>query len=131
MATQDNSSHKEFVLANMADDLVDLTLQLCGKVEDRTPRFPRLFYGNYVNRLINKACNIQEYIIEANEFPKGEIRKELQIKARAECVSLNHLIRISWQKGWISEKQRDTWQKLTVAIKFSIIRWISSDDTKG
>lgn len=131
MDTQDKSSHKDFALGNLADDLVDLTLELCGKAEDKNPRFPRLFYGNYVDRIINKACDIQEHIFEANDYKIGNTRRQLQLKASSECVTLNHLIRIAWQKKWISEKQRDRWQRLTTAIKFSIVRWIESDNIRG
>lgn len=61
------SSSADFQLANMADDLLALTLDLCGR----------------------KAEN-----------------------------------------GWISEKQRDRWSKLTVNVKWKIVAWMKSDTKK-
>lgn len=57
---------KEFGLGNMADDLVSLTLELCGKADDRNPRFPRLFYPSFVTRTINTALDIQELMEKQN-----------------------------------------------------------------
>ena len=127
MASTASSSRKDFALGNMADDLVDLTLELCGKAEDRTPRFPRLFYPSYVNMLVSTALDVQELIIEANEIRIGDKRLEAQQRAAAKCVYLNHLTRIAHKRGYISEKQRDRWQKLTTAIKWATVRWIKSD----
>lgn len=118
---------KEFGLGNMADDLVDLTLEMCGKAEDRNPRFPRLFYPSYVDRIINTALDIQELIFEANEIQLGETRRTAQQRAAAKCVYLNHLTRIAYGRGYISEKQRDRWQKLTTAIKWATVHWMQSD----
>ena len=118
---------KEFELANMTDDLMTLSLELCGKDENKTPRFPKLFYPNYVNRVINTALDIQEKVIIANETRIGPARTLLQEEAAAKCVYLNHLIRIAKNKGYISEKQRERWQKLTVNIRWAIARWMQSD----
>lgn len=49
---------RDFAIGNMADDLVKLTLELCGKTEEKTPRFPRLFYPSYVTRIIDTALDI-------------------------------------------------------------------------
>lgn len=119
---------KEFGLGNMADDLVSLTLELCGKADDRNPRFPRLFYPSFVTRTINTALDIQELIIEANEIRIGEARRTAQQQATAKCVYLNHLARIAYERGYISEKQRDRWQKLTTAIKWATVHWMQSDE---
>lgn len=112
----------------MADDLVDLTIDMCGNAEDSHPRFPRLLYPNYVNRIMNTVLDIQELLFESNEIQRGETRRTAQQQAAAKCVYLNHLIRIAFGKGWISEKQRDRWQSLTTAIKWATVRWIQSDD---
>lgn len=111
----------------MADDLVSLTLELCGRAEDNKPRFPRLFYPSYVTRLINTALDVQELIIEANEIRLGETRRTAQQQAAAKCVYLNHLIRIAHERGYISEKQRDRWQKLVTAVKWATVKWMQSD----
>ena len=128
MSSTEPSSHKAFGLGNMADDLVSLTLELCGKAEDNKPRFPRLFYPSYVDRIVNTALDVQELIIEANEIRRGDTRRAAQQQAAAKCVYLNHLIRIAHERGYISEKQRDRWQKLVTAIKWATVKWMQSDD---
>lgn len=118
---------KDFKIGNMADELVSFTLELCGRAEDKQPRFPRLFYPSYVTRLIDTALDIQEYIFEANEIKLGVERAECQRMAAKKCVYLNHLIRIANERGYISEKQRDRWQKLIISLKWAIVSWIKSD----
>ena len=87
--------NKDFAIGNMVDDLVDVTLELCGKTEEKTPRFPRLFYPSYVKRIVETALDIQELVWEANEIAAGETRAKAQKTAAAKCVYLNHLIRIA------------------------------------
>ncbi len=123
-------AHKDFALGNMADDLLDVTLELCGKTENKTLRFPKAFYPTYVKRMVDTALDIQEYIFEANEIRVGEKRKEAQQMAARKCVYLNHLIRIAYQRGYISEKQRVRWQKLTTAVEWVTVSWIRSDEKR-
>ena len=47
MSTSDKSQAKDFLLGNMADYLLSLTLDLCGRKDSSTPRFPRLLYDSY------------------------------------------------------------------------------------
>ena len=60
MSTSDKSQAKDFLLGNMADDLLSLTLDLCGRKDSSTPRFPRLLYDSYVNQIIQAAILIQK-----------------------------------------------------------------------
>ena len=46
---------KAFRLGNMCDDLVDLTIEMCGKDEDKCPRFPKWSYATLVDRIMNTA----------------------------------------------------------------------------
>ena len=112
-----------FHLANMVDELVELTLTLCGKDENKTLRFPKAFYDSYVSYIVSSAMEIQKAVILANESRDVNLRLKLQNNAESYCVLLNHQIRVAWSKGWISEKQRDRWQSLTTSIKWTIRRW--------
>lgn len=123
----DRTSRKDFALGNMADDLLELTLTMCGKDEHKTPRFPVLLYNGYVSEIISAAVTIHKDIIMANEMRLGENRIAKQQEAAATCVWLNHLIRAATYKGWISEKQRDRWQGLVSAVKFKVINWMQAD----
>lgn len=112
----------------MADDLLEITLTLCGKDEEHNPRFPKNFYSSYVNRIISTSLDIQELIILANEdrsLSRNE-RYTMQCRARSKCIYLNHLIRVAWEKGWISDKQQLRWQSLTTNIYWKIKNWIDS-----
>lgn len=120
-------SAKSFEIGNLADDLVFVTLEICGKSEDKNPRFPRLFYPTFVDRIIKDALDIHEKVFEANERLRDDGRESAQRDAECKCVALNHLIRVAFERGYISEKQRDRWQKLVTALRFSIRRWIESD----
>ena len=46
MARKEND--EKFRVGNMADDLLDLTLDLCNKDQERNPRFPARLYDSYV-----------------------------------------------------------------------------------
>ena len=121
-------SDKNFILGNMCDELVDMSLDMCGKSTDNNPRFPRWSYDTYVERIMRMALDIQELIITCNEYRKGDNRKIAQIKAMGKCTYLNHLIRIAWNRGYISQKQHDRWSKLTTSIKWKIKRWCDSEN---
>ncbi len=123
-------SSADFQLANMADDLLALTLDLCGRKNDKTPRFPRLLYDGYVSQIISAAVTIQKNIVMANEMRRSEARTKLQQDAAAHCIWLVHMIRIAADSGWISGKQRDRWSKLTVNVKWKIVAWMKSDTKK-
>lgn len=128
MSTRESSSVDRFDLANKVDALLEHTLTMCGKADDGRPRFPRVLYDGYVSEILRTATLIHHDIIMANETARGATRLALQKEAAGNCVVLNHLIRVSTYKGWISEKQRDTWQKLVTAIKWKIVYWIKSDE---
>ena len=127
MATE-QTPKKEFETGLMADDLVDLTLTLCGKDDERNPRFPRNFYASYVTRIVNTALDIQEAVFLANDDRENSWRdrKRYQSRAEAKCVYLNHLIRVAWNKGWISDKQQERWQGLTSSLRWKIFNWWKS-----
>ena len=112
----------------MADDLLELTMQLCGKDQQHTPRFPERFYDSYVTAIVNTALAILENVVLANEdreYTRAE-RRRYQSRAEATCVYLNHLIRVAWRFGWISEKQRERWTKLATSLRWKIYNWWKS-----
>lgn len=119
-------------MGNLADDLLELTLTMCGKDESKTPRFPRALYTGYVDQLLLAVVNIHKDVITANEMVVGgEKRLAAQQEAAVLCVWVNHMIRAASNKGWISEKQRDRWQGLVSALKFKIVKWMESDQRRA
>ena len=106
----------------MVDDLVILSIEMCGK-KGETPRFPAYLKNSYVDVIMRTSLSIQESVFIANESRDPQQRRSLQNDAQAKCVYLNHLIRIAFEKGWISDKQRDRWQKLATSLRWSIRNW--------
>jgi len=119
------SEHKEFRIGNLADDLLAVTLDLCGKDAAHTPRFPQRFYESLVTKIINAALEIHENVFLANEDRglAGCERRKFKSRAEAKCVQLNHLIRVSCTRGWISDKQRERWQGMTTTLRWMIYNW--------
>lgn len=118
---------KAFKLGNMADDLLCLTLDLCGRDDNHNPRFPLMFYPSLVTQIVNVTLEIQQSVILANEEYFGVERLNAQKKTAARCKLLNHLIRVMKERGYISDKQRDRWQSLVTSIYWACKRWITSD----
>ena len=119
------SERKDFRIGNLADDLLTATLDLCGKDEAHTPRFPQRFYESLVTRIIDVALDIHENVYLANEDRGLSAcdRHECKCRAEAKCVQLNHLIRVSCRKGWISDKQRERWQSMATTLRWMIYNW--------
>lgn len=110
----------ELYIEQLADDSVLTTLTYCSKKQNKTSRFPAAYYDTYVSRIINSNLNIQRYIFEAIENPDKELKNKYWHRVLSECTYLNHLIRIAYQKKWISSKQRDIWQEKIIKIKLEI-----------
>ena len=120
----------DFVLGNLATDLVSYTLDICKQVRDdnkQNPRFPVVFYDSYVAELIKSSLALHKHICYANSVRHDPNRRQVrQEAASAESVHLEHLILIAYQKGWISEKQHEHWQTMICNLHYGIIRWMSS-----
>lgn len=120
---------KEFSVCTMADDLLLLTLDMCDR-ESRRPRTPKRLHRSLVDRIILTACAIQEETILANETDLNALcsdRAAHQREAMRRCVVLRHQARILHEKDYISEKQRDRWQKLTVGLYWKLYAWMKAD----
>ena len=117
---------EDFKLGNMATALVDYTLDICGKDEDKTPRFPSRLYDSYVSELIRSAVSIHREVCYANAVRNDVSRRKLaQEKAIGEAVNLEHLILSAYHKGWISSKQHLNWHRKICDLHFGIINWMS------
>lgn len=127
LSKPDKTGKPDFLLGLMCDDLVELSVQMCGTKQDKCTRFPKYLYPTYVDRILKTALDIQSNVFIANGCQIGEYRLGLQKDAVAKCTYLNHLIRISAHNGWISEKQRDRWQSLCTKTGYKILNWYKSD----
>lgn len=114
----------DFIIGNMATDLVDLTLQMCRTEEGKTPRFPKRFYSSFVEIMIDCALNIQRCVCQANTEKISQYDKiRNQETALGDCVCLEKLVFIALRRKWISEKQFRTWQKLICNLHWKIFNW--------
>lgn len=121
---QDGLPQPDFMLGQMADDLVCYTIMLCTKSEDKTTRFPYRLYNTYVDVILSTSLSIQKDIFLANSLhSKDPKRMSLQEECLGLCVYLCHLVRIAFDHGWISEKQRDTWIAKTMKLKYKASAW--------
>lgn len=114
-----------FVIGNMATDLIDFTLQMCRIEENKTSRFPKKFYSSYVDEIVKYTLNIQHCVCQANSAKMSKYRRiDFQEIAIADCVCLEKLVLIALNKGWISEKQFTKWQKLICNLHWKIHNWM-------
>ena len=118
-------AEKNFLLGDMVDDLVEMSLELCGKGEDRCPRFPRWSYSNLVDRIMNTALDIQELVIEMNEYKiavsyqgwrqhawKGNTRNmilKMDEYLNGLLEPLGYRMRMQY-RGWDKKKKRKKWR---------------------
>ena len=117
----------KFEIGNMATDLMNITIQICNKNEDKkTTRFPRLLYSSYVNLMVKTSIEIHADICNANEeLHKSSERREYQKRAKAKLVHLTSLIAIAYENKWISEKQYTRWQGLATNLMWKVVKWSS------
>nr|DAE15016.1 MAG TPA: Avd-like protein [Siphoviridae sp. cty3u30] len=124
---------KNFALCEMVDELLSLTLELCDR-DSKRPRTPKRLHRSLVDRIILTACAIQEETILANEtelVPQTRTQRlSRQKEAMRRCVVLRHQARILAEKGYISDKQRERWQKLTVAVYWKLYAWAKADSKR-
>ena len=124
--TKQSKLNPDFKIGNLATDLVAYTLEICNKKDVGTLRFPEKYYDSYVTEIVRSAIQLHKNVCYANAVRLDTLRRTArQEEAQAECVNLEHLILIAYDRGWISEKQHHHWQTLICDLHYMIIRWMS------
>ena len=118
----------EFGIIVKAEDLVSHTLT----ITSNTKRYPKKVRFTLVNRIQNKALDIYEAILEANEiYPKTthekNLRRGLQVKALTYCKELLFFIKLSLELGYINDKSCEYWAKLVCDVKYMTAAWMKQD----
>lgn len=116
-------NQKNFHIGNLADEMLKYTVMIVGKKEDKTPRFPRSLYDTYVNAILQDALSIHKDVFAANNKRSMTAKTKLVLDAIDNCEHMQHLIRISYDNGWISDKQRAAWAKHVHDLKYHIGQW--------
>ena len=121
----------EFHLIVKAKDLIKHTLS----ITDSKNRFPKKYRFTLVNRIQDKALEIYENIVEANESDlKDEQefreRQKLQRKALTCCSELLFFIELSQEMGFISMGSCEYWSKQVLEVKYMTAAWRKRERTK-
>ena len=123
---------QDFALCSMADDLLLLTLDMCDR-DSKKSRTPKRLHRSLADRIVLTACAIQEAVILANETELNAdrvSRSKYQADAMRHCVVLKHQARILHERGYISDKQCERWQKLCTSVYWKIYAWAKSDSKR-
>ena len=119
---------KEFGIIVKAKDLVKHSL----KITSNTKRFPQKTRFTIANRIQNKALDIYECILEANEiYPRTNHEKNqkrnLQIKALTYCKELLFFIELSMELGYINADSCKYWADMVFDVKYMTAAWMKQD----
>ena len=101
-----------------------------------TERYPKKYRFTLVNRIQDKAVDIYEMTLEANELDLRQAdefrqRQRLQAKAMTYCKELLFFIELSQEMGFISMKSCNFWSKLVLDVKYMVAAWKKRDKTRA
>lgn len=96
---------------------------------------PEKYRFTLVNRIQEKAVDIYEMTLEANELDLRQAdehrqRQRLQAKALTYCKELLFFIELSQEMGFISMKSCEYWSKLALEVKYMIAAWKKRDKAR-
>lgn len=122
----------EFNVIVKCKDLIKHTFT----ITNRTERFPKKYRFTLVNRIQDKAVDIYECALEANELnlldaQEFKERQRLQAKAMTYCKELLFFIELSHEQGFISTSSCEYWSKLALDVKYMLAAWKKRDRARG
>ena len=122
----------EFNVIVKCKDLIKHTFTITNSTE----RFPKKYRFNLVNRIQDKAVDIYECALEANELnlldaQEFKERQKLQAKAMTYCKELLFFIELSHEQGFISTNSCEYWSKLVLDVKYMLAAWKKRDRARG
>lgn len=102
----------------------------------RRVRYPKKYRFTLVNRIQDKAVDIYECVLEANELDLRDAqeyrqRQKLQAKALTYCKELLFFIELSQEMGFISMSSCEYWSKLALEVKYMTTAWKKRDKTRA
>ena len=121
---QANKPTTEFGVILKVKDMVKHTFSLTNS----TNRFPKKWRFTLVNRMQDKAMQIYECVVEANELDLRDAqekreRQRLQARALTWCKELLFFIELSHELGFISASSCEYWSKLVLEVKYMVAAW--------
>lgn len=114
-----------------AKDLVKHTYT----ITESTERYPKKFRFTLVNRLQNRATDIYECLLEANELDltdpaERRERQQKQALALTYCKELLFFMELSFELGRINAKSLEYWSKLCFDVMYMTKAWKKRDKTR-
>lgn len=105
-------------------------------ITNSTERYPKKYRFTLVNRIQDKAVDIYECVLEANELDLRDAqeyrqRQKLQAKALTYCKELLFFIELSQEMGFISMSSCEYWSKLALEVKYMTTAWKKRDKTRA
>jgi len=105
-------------------------------VTNSTTKYPKKYRFTIVNRIQDRAVDIFDCTLEANELDLRETdeRKErlkLQVKALTYCKELLFYIELSQEMGFITMSSCEYWTKLVVEVKTMTAAWHKRDKARA
>lgn len=94
-------------------------------VTSNRKRYPNK-YITLIKRIQNKAMDIYELVIDANEIDlksNKKLRYDTQTKAIRTCDKLSCLVEMSMNLNLIGSDMAKNWQKLICDVKYMTISW--------
>ena len=122
----------EFNVIVKCKDLVKHTFTITNSTE----RFPKKYRFTLVNRIQDRAIDIYECALEANELnlldaQERAERQKLQAKALTYCKELLFFIELSHEQGFITSSSCEYWSKLACDCKYMIAAWKKRDKARA
>lgn len=122
----------EFNVIVKCKDLVKHTFT----VTSNPKRFPRKYRFTLVNRMQDKAVQIYECALEANEkdlrdAQEKQERQKLQANALTYCKELLFFIELSKDMNLISFDACEYWSRMATEVKYMIAAWKKRDKSRA
>ena len=128
MTNHQDKKPSELTVITKTKELVKHTYTLT----ENTERFPKKYRFTLVNRLQNRATDIFECLIEANELDlrdpeEAKERARLQARALTYCKELLFLLELSFEQKRINAKSLEYWSKLAFDVMYMTKAWRRRD----
>lgn len=111
----------EFNVIVKCKDLIKHTFTITNSTE----RFPKKYRFTLVNRIQDKAVDIYECALEANELNLLDAQ-EFKERQRLQAKALT-----SHEQGFISTNSCEYWSKLALDVKYMLAAWKKRDRARG
>lgn len=125
---QQQKKPSELTVITKAKDLVKHTYTLT----ENTERYPKKYRFTLVNRLQNRATDIYECLLEANELDlrdpeEAKERQKLQARALTYCKEFLFFLELSFELKRINSKSLEYWSKLAFDVMYITKAWKRRD----